>query len=422
MRIAVALLAASLLGADSAQPSGGSTITYQYQILDMSGLEWRSALYPQLQPIAHQGAATIWTAPACVVTRLVENATRVVACPKVAANPSMQATVFQNKARHVVRDVNRVTDNHVTTASFVGFEPRVEEATEGYSVVVSGRKIDQGILAQISIDDKQIVALHPVTLTETRNAKEKQWDKLSVTVQVPEFARTEVSGEWLIPNDGVLIVSLGAHTTADEQGKAIVRERLAVVDARSCGDVTAPMYSAGPIRVDVPMGMWRNASRPAAIPLPMPLPMTSPAPLAPSRTLPLARDASGEEAPLPPLPEELAPPTALPGTSQPCATPQHKGQKDAPPASSNDPLPLKPSELHDEKHDPASKTAGYDADSECCAADSTCPLSRAAACCSQKPAAPKTFSLRLPLNDRFAIEIHATARPAERARDEPNQD
>jgi hypothetical protein len=407
VRLFLALLAASLPGADAPQPSGGSMITYQYQILEMRGLEWRAALYPQLQPVAHQGSATIWTAPGCVVTTLVEKAERVVATPRVTANPQMKATVVQNKTRHFVSDMTRVTDNQVTTASFVGFAPRIDEATEGYSVVVSGRKIDQGVLTHFAIDDKQIVAVHPVKLTEVRETDKKQWDKLSATIQVPEFARVEVAGEWLIPNDGVLVVSLGAHTVADEKGKAVVRERLALVEARVDEGAKLSMFMAGPARVVVPMPFVKDAIRALEIPLPMPLPLPLPHPLpvVPSRSLPQALNVHGNPVPLPPLPEEHAPPTVLPDSSEPCATPQNKGQKAVLPSSSSEPMPLKPSELRDPSNDPDSTRARYNTEPECCADEMMCPLEMLAVDSGAKPSDTRRFSIPLPMNGRIEIEI-----------------
>ena len=52
-----------------------------------------------------------------------------------------------------------------------------------------------------------------------------------VALEVPEIGSQEIAGEWLIPNDGILLVSFGPHTVADKDGKAVVRERLAIVEA-----------------------------------------------------------------------------------------------------------------------------------------------------------------------------------------------
>ncbi len=50
-------------------------------------------------------------------------------------------------------------------------------------------------------------------------------------LELPEIASQEILGEWLIPNRECLLVSFGPHTEADKDGKAVVRERLAFIEA-----------------------------------------------------------------------------------------------------------------------------------------------------------------------------------------------
>jgi hypothetical protein len=50
-------------------------------------------------------------------------------------------------------------------------------------------------------------------------------------LELPEIANQEILGEWLIPKGECLLVSFGPHTVADKDGKAVVRERLAFVEA-----------------------------------------------------------------------------------------------------------------------------------------------------------------------------------------------
>ena len=64
-------------------------------------------------------------------------------------------------------------------------------------------------------------------------------------LELPEIANQEVLGEWLIPNGDCLLVSFGPHTVADKDGKAVVRERLAFVEAEEQTGVIAG--SAAPI-------------------------------------------------------------------------------------------------------------------------------------------------------------------------------
>ena len=72
-------------------------------------------------------------------------------------------------------------------------------------------------------------------------------------LELPEIASQEVLGEWLIPNGECLLVSFGPHTEADKDGKAVVRERLAFIEAdakpvavTAQRAMTAPRYIINP--------------------------------------------------------------------------------------------------------------------------------------------------------------------------------
>jgi hypothetical protein len=147
------------------------------------------------------------------------------------------------------------------------------------------------------------------------------------TVDLPEIANQEVLGEWLIPNGECLLVSFGPYTVADKDGKAVVRERLAIVEAEETNAVAmnsgfrfnftpAPPFATVPHPAPAPV-----APMPAPAPLPGPpvaidpsttapasnLPRLSnklPTPAAPSRSMPQGVHADGSKANLPPLPDD----------------------------------------------------------------------------------------------------------------------
>jgi hypothetical protein len=105
-----------------------------------------------------------------------------------------------------------------------------------------GRKLDQGILVKLVIEDTEIRAIHRVKLARTgasacndaqgccplASASPRDGD---VAIEVPELGSQEVLGEWLIPHGELLLVSFGAHTVANPAGKATVKERLAIIGA-----------------------------------------------------------------------------------------------------------------------------------------------------------------------------------------------
>lgn len=335
MRTFVVLLAASLVGAGGPKGPEAPHLIYQVKFLEMHGLGWRGSLSWQLQPVTRQGAATVWTASRETASKLAEAAAAVEAAPRVTSLPQVRATIFNTMTRRFVAEVSREADGPVNHASFVGFVPRVEDASEGYTAELSGRKLDQGVLTALTLVDRRVIAVHSVPLTEVLEPKPGQDGEktpVQVTIQIPEYARTEVSGEWLIPKNGVLVVSLGVHTVADPQGKAVVRERLAVFESEDADAPPPGPKTAGISSLDLSR-LRRNAQVGIA---------ANPSPALPSHSLPSALDANGRPVEMPPLPEGKTV-TMLPGSTEPCASPQAGGTSTA----DGSPLPLKKSQIRD---------------------------------------------------------------------------
>ena len=129
-------------------------------------------------------------------------------------------------------------------------------------------------------------------------------------VEVPEIGSQEIAGEWLIPNDGILLVSFGPHTVADKDGKAVIRERLAIVEAEEAdGGAAAPDGAVGHVR-DRPPSFALPTSRGAAdalrrrrrwrCRLAVPRPRRRPAmPPLPSRSIPQGYHSDGKAAACP---------------------------------------------------------------------------------------------------------------------------
>ncbi len=143
----------------------------------------------------------------------------------------------------------------------------------------------------------------------------------AVAVEVPEIGSEEIAGEWLIPTDGILLVSFGPHTVADKDGKAVIRERLAIIEAEEAPealvlprpspssawprvpDLEVPVLPAPAASVPAPAAATPNSTTPnsapaAGAPIAMP-PM-------PSRSFPQGYHADGKAAALPPLPADEA--------------------------------------------------------------------------------------------------------------------
>jgi hypothetical protein len=319
MNLALGLFILSLVGAEGPRNCGAADITYDVRVVSINGLEWRRTFFDRLQPVARQGGGSVWTASRETAARLAELDPDAGKAPCLAAPPRGVAHFSDRANRKVASGVTRLADGPFDHATRVAYTPQYEEIREGLALTISGRKLDQGVLVCVAVDDTRVAAVHQVALSETvapkaccdkESAAGECCGKIASRIEVPELAHAALLGEWLIPGDGALVLSLGVRTTADAAGKAIVSERLVLIEASGPEDCCLEQAALERSRPEV------LAVPPPAARIPLPLPAM------PSRCLPQALDADGSPLPLPPLPEEHATPSSLPESAEPCASPQ----------------------------------------------------------------------------------------------------
>ena len=184
-------------------------------------------------------------------------------------------------------------------------------------------------------------------------------------LEFPEIAKEEILGEWLIPKGDCLLVSFGPHTVADKDGKAIVHERLAFVEAE---EVTGVMANAATRFIVTPSPSSSISSSPTPAPFepvtaPAPMPglpviieraplpshvyppalrklpgMEMPTPPVPTRSFPEGVHSDGSKAKLPELPDdEMEDESAESESAEPRPSPQSK--KPSKPAAAPTPAP-----------------------------------------------------------------------------------
>lgn len=411
MCIALGWLAvlASIAGAPVPRVDGPS-ITYQFQVIELHGLQWREGTVQGLKPVASRGGVTVWTAPADFLNQLPKSAGKqVLMAPRITACPQAAAHITTRTNHPFVTQVAWRGENAAPRQT-------TESVREGFAATVSGRSIDQGVLVQLVIEDTEVRTVHTLnmpapaqphvarvsvdgkdddiwigaqrirvkdfepqttSLAEMPNgaqafdanmcpftfagllservtrapsvkgaccaddeanaaqcrpagasccsSEKPKWTASptrSAQVQVPEVGRAEIAGEWLIPHDEVLLVGFGPHTVADKDGKAVVRERLAMITAT---EIAMPTVDAD--------------SEPMVLPRPMPKvarPSVSllPQPALPSRSLPQGVHADGTPAELPPLPDDDKVAPSPDESAEPRPSPQkHKAETSKPPIS-----------------------------------------------------------------------------------------
>lgn len=383
MSFAAALLAMAIGGTTPPQAaSPDSPIRFQIRVLELKGLSWRTEFHHDLRPVTRQGNASVWTVDRESAAKLVQVAGGVLQGPTIAAASEARATVSQEKAVHFVGAVRRVSDGPPFEGTHVAFHPEIDRVDVGLKVDVRGRKLDQGVLSNVTLHDRRVIAVHTVAAHDgvhqkpgnvccssteieislespmLERAAKKLAGSLGLTAskpcevttitgqyQVPEVVESRVEGEWLIPADGCLAIGLGVHTTTGEKGEAVVTERVALIQAEPLG-VTASAPTAGRRALSTPPPIDGQVARTTAVlPTPVVIPTTPahirlnsftvvpmgdapgapmPSPATPSRTLPQGFDPSGLPAPLPPLPDPEVEPTSTDGAALPSPQARHQ--------------------------------------------------------------------------------------------------
>jgi hypothetical protein len=301
MAMGTGLLALAMVAADGPSGPAVETTTYQVRVLTMDGLDWRTSSYSRLQSVTHQGTSSIWTADRTLAASLADRAKGATPCHTIMAIG--EAAMTKADSVNYIAAIDRVADGPINQSSAIAFVPRPEQIEERFALRVAGRKLDQGILTKIAIEETHVDVIHGVPQSETlipvstKGAKpaestaSESRTAIAASVQVPEISRASIAGEWLIPNDGVLIISLGVKTAADDQGKAVVRERIAIVEAHS-----ASRTPDGTPRVPMTSPVAAASFEPTKL---------GP-PIVPGRSMPQQVDPEGNVLELPPLPEALA--------------------------------------------------------------------------------------------------------------------
>jgi len=390
MGFALGWIAFALAGVGAAPHAerDAAQIAYTVRVVEAEGVGWREAVFTRLKPVTRQGAATVWTLPHDATKRLVDEicknpAAHVLAAPKITAFSGAAATVFCRRNEQLI-----------TQVAWNGDEAAPEGASEavrvGWHTTMVGRKLDQGILVKLVFEDTEIRAVHRVKLNRTsepecssstksgasapqvfKGAKESTGligfnsgvgdavcTKVTCTetqaccqfsdetneghcptfaeirqvhIEIPEIGSQEVLGEWLIPRGEFLLVSFGVHTVAGENGKAVVKERLAIVGAEEVPEANAvhrTNVAASPGPADV-QGLPQTPFPPTPFSnIPMP------APTVPSRSIPQGYHADGTPADLPRLPaDETDADSSESDSSEPMPSPQTKKPQQPKPAA-----------------------------------------------------------------------------------------
>ena len=252
MQVLLGLLMAALIGVDDTADSyaapkavvsrtgvlgtkSGPIIGFEVRDIRVSSPEWRGKLILRMQPVTRQEGTAVWSLDPAGFKELLDLCqadprSNVLQAPTMSARVGDPARMTSEETHQYVASVKRVADGPPNRATKLAFEPQLDKVHNGVRVnVLSSQIKGQNLFARVVIDENRLVAIHMVKYTEAVQPKPGADPEVSrasfldrlnpnhgpraaainATIQVPEVDSRRVEGEWLIPSDGALLVSLG---------------------------------------------------------------------------------------------------------------------------------------------------------------------------------------------------------------------
>jgi hypothetical protein len=252
MQVLLSLLMAALGGVDETADSyaapkmvvsragvpatkDGPMVAFEIRDIRVSSPEWRGKLILRMQPVTRQEGSAVWSLDPAGFKELVELCqadprSHVVQAPKMIASVGDPARMTSEETHQYVASVKRVADGPPNRSTRLSFEPQLDKVHNGVRVnILSSQLKGQNLFARVVIDENRLVAIHTVKYTETVQPKPGADPEVSrasfldrlnpnhgpraaamnATIQIPEVDSRRVEGQWLIPSDGALLVSLG---------------------------------------------------------------------------------------------------------------------------------------------------------------------------------------------------------------------
>jgi hypothetical protein len=235
-------------GLDGKTAAAGS-VSLRAHVIDLEGVQWRADLFGGLKSVEQTGVASVWTAEAKSVKRLIGASTN---CRRV--DLAKPATNLDMRKLFVVR-MDRLDGSAKELSARLSKGALLtypSDVSAGLKLDLSAKDAIGGVIADVAIDDSHLVAIHTATwsgdlpfplrrrstLDVLTGAPEQQ--KVFAPMQVPEVIRGTATGQWLIPPGQAIVVALGAHSYWNEaQHQGGLRERVIVIDA---GDIPAAVF------------------------------------------------------------------------------------------------------------------------------------------------------------------------------------
>jgi hypothetical protein len=256
----------------TAAARGGPAVSFEIREITVASPEWRGKLLASLQPVARQEGSAVWALDPAGINELRAHCQsdprcRVTQAPAMTARIGEPVRMSSETAHNYVAHLQRVSDAPPGQGTQIAFQPEVDKVHSGVRVsVLSSEQKGQALYAKIVIEENRLLAFHTAEYTEGVKSKPPADPALAraslhnlarlnpvhgpeparvrATIQVPEVDSRRVEGQWLIPGDGALLISLGPCTRHDGMLKRQYEEKLIAITARPAGATAHPQAPA----------------------------------------------------------------------------------------------------------------------------------------------------------------------------------
>ena len=213
-------------------------VVFEIRDLSMASPDWRGALQPMLHPVAREEGVAAWAVDREGMRRLMEACqadknSSILQAPRMTANLGEPVRMTNEEAVHYVAQLRRVSDGPPDEATSLAFQPEVAEVHDGVRVVLTETRLKgPALYAHVVVQCSTVVNMLTTHYEESVGPVEAdpgverasffpklkpdtpQRATIRGTIQVPEVASRRIEGDWLIPSDGAMVVSLGPNSHA----------------------------------------------------------------------------------------------------------------------------------------------------------------------------------------------------------------
>jgi hypothetical protein len=213
-------------------------VVFEIREISLGSPDWRGAMQPMLNPIAREESVAAWAVDGDGMRRLMEicqqdTRSNIVMAPKMAARLGEPVRMTNETKVEYIAHIKRLSDAPPNQGTRVAFEPQADEVHEGVRVLLTEtRRKGPALYARVLVQSNTLLGMLTTHYEESVGPAEAdpgvvkasflqklnpdlpQPASIRGTIQIPEVASRRIEGDWLIPSDGAIVVSMGPESNA----------------------------------------------------------------------------------------------------------------------------------------------------------------------------------------------------------------